>query len=335
MIVFFQNNYSSCLRSRIASYDFIENFIDGNYKDRSIPPDTNECVELLKLELDNFSNEEISFLLCHLGYIPENYLPDSSLETLFTKLVETVVLEWAVRIGFEQSFLPTQKSSKEDVTIRDSDNVIVCDAKSFRLGRSQAAPNVKDVLKHADISKWLSAYPNFNKLGGLVTLPSQHDWKRGSDFYQYTTDKHLPTLCFNYEHMAFILLLNISKNKILDVYSNYGVIFPKVLNKTENNRDIYYEKMEGHLFSECLEEWRAFNKTAKKIISERVFHSVSTLECYVEKIKMDIECKYKRETDIERLRQIAIDAEYRHETEDLHKQIDRIHSFRSVSDGYF
>ncbi|MCP5170117.1 MAG: HindIII family type II restriction endonuclease [Hahellaceae bacterium] len=82
-------------------------------------------------------------MIVHSGYIPESYEADSSAETLYSKLIETVVLEWSKRIGFKNSKLPTQKASMEDVSILDDHHVIVCDAKSFRLGRSQGAPNVK------------------------------------------------------------------------------------------------------------------------------------------------------------------------------------------------
>ena len=34
-------------------------------------------------------------------------------------------------------------------------NIIVSDTKSFRLSRSQSAPNVKDTIKLADYEKWL------------------------------------------------------------------------------------------------------------------------------------------------------------------------------------
>ncbi len=50
--------------------------------------------------------------------------------------------------------------------IRSNNRVIVCDAKSFRLGRSQKAPNVKVDLKLADIQKWLSNYDEDQRIGG-------------------------------------------------------------------------------------------------------------------------------------------------------------------------
>ena len=60
------------------------------------------------------------------------------------------------------------KSGYEDVTIFLDNNAIVCDAKSFRLGRSQKAPNVKDFIKLQDIRHWLSRYDK--KIGGLLLI---------------------------------------------------------------------------------------------------------------------------------------------------------------------
>ncbi|QYM93332.1 HindIII family type II restriction endonuclease [Dickeya zeae] len=331
---FFGNKYKSN-SERINSYDFLEMFLSTQYSVLSGSPDTEKCVsELLKV-IKNFSNSEFAFLICHSGYIPESYAPDSSQETLFTKFVETLVMEWAIRIGFDESVLPTQKSSKEDVTLMDDSNVIVCDAKSFRLGRSQGAPNVKDVLKHADISKWLSAYPEKNRVGGLVTFPSQHDWKRGSDFYQYTTDKSLPTLCLNYEHMAFILLSGLDKNILIDALNNYGNIFPSKFSKIENNRDAYYSTIERNLFGLVYEDWLEFKCYADRVVSERVYHCLNRLEYHVRKIKEEIESKYSTESDVEKLRAMVIASEYLNKTEDFHKQIDRISKFRSSSNNYY
>ncbi|MHB8236203.1 MAG: HindIII family type II restriction endonuclease [Acidithiobacillus ferrivorans] len=189
--------------TRISSYNYIENFISREHINWSISPQTATIVDHFLNEISGLPLPDLAFLVVHSGYIPESYAADSSAETLYSKLIEAVVMVWAKKIGFANSILQTQKSSMEDVSIIDGTHVIVCDTKSFRLGRSQAAPNVKDVLKHADIAKWLSAHHNKHALGGLVTLPSQHDWKSGSDFYQYTTDKSSPTACLYYEHLAY------------------------------------------------------------------------------------------------------------------------------------
>jgi len=271
----------------------------------------------------------------HSGYIPEQYEADSSQETLYSKLIETLVLEWAIRIGFSKSKLPTQKSSMEDVSILDDKHVIVCDAKSFRLGRSQAAPNVKDVLKHADIEKWLSAYKTEIKLGGLVTFPSQHDWKKGSDYYQYTTDLSSPTVSLYYEHLAFFLISGMTSKNLISIFLNYPTIFPKKISKNENNRDKYYSGMEKFLLSDHENLWKKYASVSQEISKEKVFHTSTTLDILMKQIRKDIEKSNSQETDVEVLRQKAIEAEYSQATDYLHKQKNRISAFRDMANKYY
>jgi hypothetical protein len=322
------------VNERIKSYDLIENFIAASHINWAVAPNTPTIVKEFKKIISKLNDKEFAFLVVHTGYIPENYAADSSQETLYSKLIETIVLEWAIRIGFSGSVLPTQKSSMEDVSILKDEYVIVCDAKSFRLGRSQSAPNVKDVLKHSDIKKWLGAYPGKTQLGGLVTFPSQHDWKSGSDFYQYTTDKSSPTASLYYEHLAFFLISGMSFENLIDLYQAYPRIFPNKINKNQNNKSEYYKRMEQYLFSDYYQQFVQFNAIAQKIITEKVFHCVNILGQHLLEIRKNIEIAYSKETDIEILRQRAIEAEYTKATDDLHKQEKRIHGFRDVATGY-
>jgi hypothetical protein len=320
--------------TRIASYDYIERFIAGAHLDWSKSPPTSLIVKNFLDKISQLTLQDLAFLVVHSGYIPERYEADSSAETLYSKLIEAVVMEWAKRIGFVNSFLPTRKSSMEDVSILDETHIIVCDAKSFRLGRSQAAPNVKDVLKHADIEKWLSAYQDKIKLGGLVVFPSQHDWKNGSDFYQYTTDKSSPTVCLYYEHLAFFLISGMKSGNLIDLYESYSELFPRKLTKTENNRATYYRLVEKKLLLGQVDLWEQYLPTAKKVIAEKVFHCAHSLENLVRLIRKNIEEKYLNETDIDKLREKVIDAEFLQETQSLAKQSGRINAFRTVAKGY-
>lgn len=128
----------------------------------------------------NYDDENFCKLLACSGFIPDLYLTDSSEETLFSKLTEILVAEWSDRMNFSNHIVK-EKSGHEDINFEINNKTVVCDAKSFRLGRSQAAPNVKDFLKPADVSKWLERHKN--KLGGLVTYPDTHDWTKSSDVY--------------------------------------------------------------------------------------------------------------------------------------------------------
>lgn len=318
---------------RIRSYELLQQFITdiGKY----YPGKTEEHVGDLRHIIGQYDNPKFSFLVCHTGYIPEEYSHDSSEETLYSKLVELIVQEWALRIGFDQSCLPSQKSSMEDITIQDSTCIIVSDAKSFRLGRSQPAPNVKDVLKHADISKWLSAHSGREHLGGLVAFPRQLDWKGGSDFYQYTTDKSLPTMCLHYEHMSFLCLLEDAKNRICSAFRQYADIFPAKRLKSERNRDYYYEIIEKNLFNGVLNEWEDFKKTAYLVSNERVYHTYHNLILSIQNTKKNIADGINAIDDISLLRSKLIHSESQRLTHNLDKQVKRIRDFRDMTDGYY
>jgi len=189
---------------RRASYQLLEDCVEAATKaDGTV--ETDGTVTRLQEQLGQLSTESLAFLLVHSGFIPDHYGADSSQETLHTKLTEAVACEWGRRLGMRAE-LQKEKSSKEDVTFWHAGKAVVSDTKSFRLGRSQAAPNVKDAIKQGDYKKWLSAYPAQQRLGGLITFPSQHDWKQSSDAYLYVSDPHDRIMLLFYEHMAYLVL---------------------------------------------------------------------------------------------------------------------------------
>lgn len=189
---------------RRASYRLLEDCVEAaTNADGTV--ETDGTVARLQDQLGKLSTQSLAFLLVHSGFIPDHYGADSSQETLHTKLTEAVACEWGRRLGMRAE-LQKEKSSKEDVTFWHGEKAVVSDTKSFRLGRSQAAPNVKDAIKQGDYKKWLSAYPAEKRLGGLITFPSQHDWKQSSDAYLYVSDPHDRIMLLFYEHMAYLVL---------------------------------------------------------------------------------------------------------------------------------
>ena len=107
--------------NRVISYDFIESFIANNVSDWSKwnkDYGTDEIESLFSNTISNMDKKQFEFLILHCGYIPDYYGKDSSQETLYSKLVESLVCEWAKRVGFTESFLQKQKSNKEDITIK-------------------------------------------------------------------------------------------------------------------------------------------------------------------------------------------------------------------------
>lgn len=324
---------------REYSYNYIERFIEVETHNYTLPIQTIVSLGKFQVNISSISNEDLAFLLIHAGLIPEHYQPDSSEETFYSKLCEDLIREWACRIGFTRSYLPTMKSSTEDVTIlNDRNELIVCDGKAFRLGRSQAAPNVKDMLKEGDIPKWLYVHnDNYRTIGGMVVFPSTHDWKSSTDFYQYTSNKNQPILALNYQHLSYILLKRISSEFIINKLQNYHEIFPDQLRKKGpiKNRDAYYEKIESAFFGSDLECWSSFNEFSTKVIEEKCFDTITKLEKRISNTQQDIIQEINLITDISVLRDIAIKSEISNKTDVYIKQLNNILRFRNASDGYY
>lgn len=228
--------------ARLSSYDYIEAFIASNVPDWNkwnTEIGTDEIEESFSEEIRGMNNRDFEFLILHCGYIPDYYGKDSSQETLYSKLVESLVCEWAIRVGFDESYLQKQKSNKEDITIKLGDNVIVCDAKSFRLGRSQPAPNVKDTIKKQAYATWLEAYDEKSRIGGLTTFPSLHDWKKGGEAYKYYTEGEPSIMLLFYEHMSFILNQRIPAQTLIDFLLSYSQIFPFTISSKGKTYPLY------------------------------------------------------------------------------------------------
>lgn len=316
---------------RLSSYDQMENFILASHTDWNIAPSTDKIVRKFEAEIASVSDQELAFLLVHSGYIPETYGADSSQETLYSKLIEALVKTWAMRIGFDQSVLPTQKSSKEDITIADAEGVIVCDAKSYRLGRSQKAPNVKDALKQGDIKKWLSAYPPERRIGGLVTFPSQHDWNSGSDFYAYLTDYTSPVMMLFYEHLAFLLLARISKSKITSFLRGHQSHFPAAHTAKSSNRALYFAVLDRAIINTSDLNWADFSVGADFIVREKASHTKDTLEKFLIADKKAIaDHILESQLTVEELVKELSDARFMQKHHNLVRQVVNIKSFRKL-----
>lgn len=279
----------------------------------------------------NFSDDQFADILIYSGYIPDLYENDSSQETLFSKLVEVLVCEWARRMGFDSRYIK-QKASYEDVNITIDGKILVCDAKSFRLGRSQKAPNVKDFLKLEDIRKWLARYQN--KLGGFVTYPCTHEWSSSSDAYQYCSDKSAPTVMLPYKYLSY-LLKNKSKYKTTDLATlwDYNRIFPKALLKNMHggNRTAYWAKIDAEIVritNTTPQELRTYISDANTLIKECILANLAILEQNRSSIIAHINTSVNAETDINKLKKEIIEYKTATETGTLTDLINRIKNFR-------
>lgn len=316
---------------RVKSYNLIENYISLSVKDWSSAPDTDSIAIAFNAELKNLDDSDFCFLLCHTGYIPEIYSHDSSQETLYSKLIEVLVCEWAKRVGFKDSMIVKQKSSKEDVTIQQDNIIIVCDAKSYRLGRSQAAPNVKDVIKKADYDKWKSNYKGrssikhglYETIGGLITFPSLHKWKGKSDAYLYSTDKDDPIVILFYEYLSFYLLKKYNYSKLISLYNNYDKVFPIKSDNQENFNSLLI----NFLFKDDLTEFIEYLELFKLIIKEKVKTTINNIEDNILQFKDQIE-KEIEIIPVAELKQRLIESLIYIKSHQLKKQVININKFR-------
>ncbi len=308
---------------------FMMNYVDTFFKNNATI-NSDDIANGFCDYLSTLTDEEFINKLIITGYIPDIYESDSSQETLFTKLVEVMTYEWARRMGFKSEYVK-QKASYQDVNIEICGKTIVCDSKSFRLGRSQAAPNVKDFLKLADISKWLERYPKNQRLGGLVVYPCKHEWTRGSDAYQYCSNKSIPTVMLPYKYLAF-LLKNVNNYNATDLSKlwNYNKIFPKVLKNKNTNKIEYWEKINTEIIKITNSSQKELNKFldySKSLINEYISINIFYLENLIETIK-DQKKKQLDELDKEMLEQLLLNLMIKDDTKGIEQSINNINKFR-------
>ena len=311
-------------QDRIASYDFIEKFIEDNVADWSkwnVDIQTDDIEALFSERISEMNNTEFEFLVLHSGYIPDYYDKDSSQETLYSKLVESLVCEWAKRIGFTESHLQKQKSNKEDITIKVDNKVIVCDAKSFRLGRSQASPNVKDVIKKEAYSTWLSAYDEEARVGGLTTFPSMHDWKKGGAAYHYYTEGNPSIMILYYEQMAYMLHHNIDAAQVIDFLTSYNETFPE----PSTDKSYYWKGIRDFLFND--DSYEDYMEEVSDYAKEKVVHTIESLGKRVENIEQAVD-KQISEMEIDDIKALAREALVQIHTKELSTLKERVIEFR-------
>ena len=224
--------------------------------------------------------------------------------------------------------LPTAKSSTEDVTFFLANEVVVCDSKSFRLGRSQGAPNTKDAVKPEDYAKWCARHTGKTALGGLVAFPSKFDWQKGSDVYLYSSNAQSGKriMLLFYEHLAYILLKKASlcQGGFFEILRNYERHF-RVASK---DRQAYWltinEALEGITGSKDL---RTFLATTSYVVDECVVKTIERIEMRIAQVKVQ-ERERIESLDAALLREALIASEVERKTANDQRRLDNIRKFR-------
>jgi endonuclease len=289
---------------------------------------TEAIVKEFEANLSQKSDEELIEALIICGYIPDLYEPDSSKETLFTKLCEVIEVIWARRMGYQAKAI-TQKSGYEDVEIIIDNKVIVSDTKSFRLSRSQAAPNVKDFVKPGDYNNWLKRKPIQARLGGLVVYPQLHEWAKLSNAHIYCSDASNPIVMLPFHYLAYLLKaknnLHYDPNKLIALWD-----FQSIFKKEFTNRIEYWKIINQQIISitgDNLANLKCFLQEAEEKMHEFV---LSQQQIIIEQInsKRELITKELSEISDSSIREEFLKYKNSKETENLSVLLERISKFR-------
>lgn len=291
--------------------------------------DTEKVTEDFFSMLNEINDQDFVNILITSGYIPDLYGADSKEETLFTKLCEALEVNWATRMGFEAKTV-TQKSSYEDVVIRINNKTIVSDTKSFRLGRSQQAPNVKDFVKPEDYSKWAERHSG-ERLGGLVVYPQLHEWTKKSDAHIYCSDKKNPILMLPFHYLAYFLHRKGTFNSNdLEKLWDYDKIFPE----KASGRTDYWKKINKvilQITGDSVSNFKSFLESSEKEIFNFVLDKIQLLEEQKQLRIKNIESEIN-EIPEEMLRETFLRYRQEIETKDIITFKERIEKFRLTKD---
>ena len=199
--------------------------------------------------------------------------------------------------------------------------MIVCDAKSFRLGRSQAAPNVKDVIKKEAYTTWLMAYNEECRVGGLTTFPSMHDWKRGGAAYHYYTEGNPAIMMLYYQQMSYMLNQQIKAEQVVLFLNSYEKIFPEA----SEDKIYYWDRVKKFLFNNG--SYEAYMKEASMYGKEKVEHTIASLDVRVKNVEKDVD-KLISEMTTEQIEALARESLVHIHSKELSTLRDRIIGFR-------
>ena len=318
---------------------FFKKIVDSYYPDEDRPPvDIQSVVNKTTVELKKLSDSDFEEVMISC-FIPDLYSGMGKCEKLFTKLTELMVGEWWRRIGGDYR-LPTKKSGTEDVELINGNISIVCDAKVFRLGRSQKAPNVKDFLKLASVRLWIDnlnsnyakAKPAHTVIGGLVTYSSLHEWESDSEVYEECTNLDTPVAMLPYEVLALLQKykssFTLTELEGLWDYTKYGVTTSRI--KTN-----YWNYIKNYICKLLSISSQQYDNEMKEYHS-RILEATAEYRKIVENTIIETEDKLSAEMDqfktVERLKGYALKMIVSRDNATAFDYLKHIDEFRSYKD---
>lgn len=324
---------------KLSNIFYFKNIVDRCYPDENRPAvDIQAIVAVVKEDIKKIPDEDFIEVLTSC-FIPDLYSGMGKCEKLFTKLTELMVGEWWRRMGGSYN-LPTKKSGTEDVELIYNTISIVCDAKVFRLGRSQKAPNVKDFLKLASVRLWIdnlnTNYKNRkidrSVIGGLVTYSSLHEWESDSEVYEECTNHTTPVVMLPYEVLALLLKHkeNVQISEFAELW-NYTENHVRTA-RQKNNYWAYVSIFICKLLSISITEYNAQMKQYHKDILLAAAEYRKIVQNAVDEVKNSIATDLDKYTTVESLRNYALNEIERRDNATALDYLKHIDDFRYYRD---
>ena len=323
----------------LSNVFYFKNIVDRYYPDENRPAvDIQSVVAEVKEDIKTLSDTDFIEVITSC-FIPDLYSGMGKCEKMFTKLTELMVGEWWRRMGGSYN-LPTKKSGTEDVELIYNIISIACDAKVFRLGRSQKAPNVKDFLKLASVKLWIDnlnanykkSKANHSVIGGLVTYSSLHEWESDSEVYEECTNRATPVVMLPYEVLALLLKykeqVQISEFVKLWNYSENCVR----TSRQKSNYWTYVSNFICKLISISIEEYDAEMKKYHKDILLAAAEYRKIVQNTVDAVKGSIAADLGKYTTVESLRAYALNEIERRDNATALDYLKHIDDFRYYRD---
>lgn len=173
---------------------------------------------------------------------------------------------------------------------------------------------------------WLNAYEANQRVGGLVTFPSLHDWQKGSEAYYYFTEGNPAIMMLFYEQLAFLLMLDYSATDIIKFLNDYPNIFPT----PSADKMLYIKGVKNGLFTKSTNQYDEFMKESSVIIKKKVDHTLSKMSEMLTNQQAIIKSQVSQ-MPLQDLRELAIDTLYLQKCGRCLRQQENILKFRPHS----
>ena len=324
---------------KLSNVFYFKNIVDRYYPDENRPAvDIQSVVAVVKEDIKKLSDEDFIEVITSC-FIPDLYSGMGKCEKLFTKLTELMVGEWWRRMGGSYN-LPTKKSGTEDVELIYNNISIACDAKVFRLGRSQKAPNVKDFLKLASVKLWIdNLNSNYQKskitrstIGGLVTYSSLHEWESDSEVYEECTNHTTPVVMLPYEVLALLLKYKqrVQINEFVKLW-NYAENKVRT-SRQKNSYWTYVSNFICNLIGISAAEYNSEMKEYHKDILLATAEYRKIVQDTVDEVRRNISANLDKHSTIESLRNYALNEIERRDNATALDYLKHIDDFRYYRD---